>query len=288
MTTGHDRPAAETPGAAATVSNIERQGEAVARGGEMKWFARCGLLARGVVYGMIGILALLVAVGAGGKTTSQQGALRTIGDAPLGKVLLLAVTAGLAAYALWRFVRAAFGRPNGESHRALRRVGDVSSGGAYAVLSFTAVEILVGAGSNTTASGPQKETAGVLGWPGGTAIVCLAGAVLLGVAAYQGYKGVSRRFLEEADADAMTDKVRRGFVALGVFGYLARMIVFGLVGYGLIKAALDYDPSNAVGLDGVLNELAHASYGPVLLGCVSAGLIGFAAYSVANARYVKS
>jgi len=63
------------------------------------------------------------------------------------------------------------------------------------------------------------------------------------------------------------------------------MVVFGLVGYGLIKAAVNYDPHKAIGLDGALSKLSHLSYGPLLLGVVAAGLIGFALYSIADARY---
>ena len=85
----------------------------------------------------------------------------------------------------------------------------------------------------------------------------------------------------------MSSKVKRGFTAIGVFGHLARMVVFGLIGYGLLKAAIDYDPRKAIGLDGALNKLSHNAYGPFLLGVVAAGLIGFALYSIADARYAK-
>jgi Domain of Unknown Function (DUF1206) len=125
----------------------------------------------------------------------------------------------------------------------------------------------------------------VLGWPGGPALVTIAGLILIGVALYQGYEGVGRKFCEEARTEQMGPGVRRAYTALGVFGYLARMVVFVLVGYGAIKAALDYDPHKAIGLDGALQQLAHSSYGPALLGIVAAGLIGFALYCVADARY---
>ncbi len=85
----------------------------------------------------------------------------------------------------------------------------------------------------------------------------------------------------------MSYSVERAFTALGVFGHLARMVVFGLVGYGLVKAAVNYDPDNAIGLDGALSQVAHYSYGPILLGIVATGLIGFALYSIADARYRK-
>ena len=85
----------------------------------------------------------------------------------------------------------------------------------------------------------------------------------------------------------MSERVERSFTALGVAGHLSRMVVFALIGYFLVRAAIDYDPDEAVGLDGALASLRDASYGPILLGVVAAGLIGFAAYSTADARYRK-
>jgi hypothetical protein len=75
------------------------------------------------------------------------------------------------------------------------------------------------------------------------------------------------------------------FTTLGVVGHVARAVTFMLIGYGLIKAALDYSAKSAVGLDGALQKLAHASAGPLLLGIVALGFIAFALYSVADARY---
>ena len=64
----------------------------------------------------------------------------------------------------------------------------------------------------------------------------------------------------------MSEPVERGFAALGVFGYLARALVFALIAYGVIKAAVNYTPRSAIGLDGALANFAHSSYGPALLG----------------------
>jgi hypothetical protein len=115
--------------------------------------------------------------------------------------------------------------------------------------------------------------------------VALAGSVVFGVGVYQAYKGVARKFLEEANAEEMSPEARRGYTTLGVFGYVARAVVFVLVGYGLIKAAVDFDPKQAVGLDGALHELANSSWGPPVLWVVAIGLAGFALYSFADARY---
>jgi hypothetical protein len=238
-----------------------------------------------VVFGVIGVLALKLALGSGGKATNQQGALETIGKEPFGQVLLVIVAIGLAGYALWRLVSAAVGPSDSSDDGVRKRVPALASGIVYAALCFTALKILFGGHATSGASNPKHATAGVLGWPGGPALVAIAGLVLIGVGLYQGYQGVSRKFREEARTEQMGPGVLRAYTALGVFGYLARMVVFLLVGYGVIKAALDFNPRNAIGLDGALQKLAHSSYGPALLGIVALGLIGFALYGIADARY---
>jgi hypothetical protein len=234
------------------------------------------------VYAIIGILALKLAVGAGGKTTDQQGAFRTVAHQPFGHALLTALAVGLGAYALWRFVRAALGHGPEGRDSALDRVVALASGVAYLALCLLAVEILVGASSSTT---PHKAAAGVLGWPAGTVLVGAAGVVLVVVALFQGYKGVTKEFLEDSKTEEMGPHTRTWIGWVGRVGYLARMVVFGLVGVFLVKAAVEYDPKAAVGLDGALSKLQHQSYGPVLLGVVAAGLVAFALYSLSDARY---
>jgi hypothetical protein len=275
--------ARSTPG---PVRSVQRGGEATARRPEFEWLARAGLIARGVVYGIIGVLALKLALGSGGRTTNQQGALETVAHEPFGKGLLIAVAVGLAGYAIWRLIRAGIGHGTRQRDSALQRIAGLGSGIAYALLCITAVKILAGAhrsGSNS----PKHTTGGVLAWTGGPLIVGVAGGVLIGVALYQGYTGASRKFLDNSKTAEMSHEVRRGFAAIGVVGHLARMVVFGLIGSGLIKAAIDYNPHSAIGLDGALRKLAENSYGPLLLGVVAAGLIGFALYSIADARYRK-
>jgi hypothetical protein len=263
----------------------KREGDNLAGAKSLGWLARMGLVARGLVYLTIGVLAIKLALGEGGKAANQQDALKTIADQPFGKTLLILVAIGLAGYALWRLVRAAVGHGAEQRDSSFDRVAALASGIAYAVLCVTAVEIIVGSG---TGSGTPKEaTGGVLGWSGGTVIVGIAGVGLIGVAVYQAYKGLAKKFLEDAKTGEMAPRIRQSYTALGIFGLVARAVVFALVGYGLIKAAINYNPQQAIGLDGALRQLADASYGPALLGIVAAGLAGFAIYSMADARYRK-
>jgi hypothetical protein len=266
-----------------SIGEAHRQGDRLANTRQFEWLARAGLAARAVVYAVIGILALKLALGTGGKATNQQGALKTIADEPFGKALLIVVAVGLGGYALWRLAVGILGHGPEKRESGLDRVGALVSGIGYAILCVTAIKILTGA---STGSGtPKQATGGVLGWTGGPVLVGIAGAVLIGVALYQAYEGLTEKFLDDSKTEQMSPNVQRVFTALGVFGLVARGVVFALVGYGLIKAAIDYNAQKAVGLDGALRKLADASYGPWLLGVVAAGLIGFALYSLADARY---
>jgi hypothetical protein len=148
-----------------------------------------------------------------------------------------------------------------------------------------AVKILLGSGSGGSSASPKKAASGVFGWPGGTWIVGIAGVVMAGVALFQVYRGLSQKFLDDSKVEEMGVAMRKWVGRIGTVGHLARGVVFGLVGIFLVKAAIDYNPSAAVGLDGALAKLVHRSYGGLVLGLVSAGLIAFATYSLIDARF---
>lgn len=274
-------------GAGDVGAKARRGGEQLAGAKPLGLLARAGLLARGVVYFVIGLLALELALGEGGSATDQQGAMKAIAGQSYGKVLLVLLAIGLAGYALWRLVRAAVGHGAEQRDEASDRIAALASGITYVALCVVAVDILVGAGSSSSSQKAKETTAGVLGWSGGTVLVAAAGLALIGVAIYQAYKGISRNFVEDAKTGEMSRSVRKTYTAVGVFGLVARAVVFALVGYGILKAAIDYDPKEAVGLDGALRKLTETGFGPWLLGIVAVGLAGFALYSMADARYRK-
>jgi hypothetical protein len=268
------------------IDDAQEGGEQVARHPLFEVLARAGLVARGVVYAIVGVLAVKLAVrSGGGEAENQQGALKEIASQPFGKALLVAMAIGLAGYAFWRLLRAALGHGPEQSDDTKERIGGALSGISYGLLCVTAVQIL--AGSSTGSGSPKGPTGGVLDWTGGRFLVGLAGVVLFVVAADEARKAVLKKFLKKSKTEQMSPEVKRAFTGLGMFGHLARAVVFALMAYGLVKAAVSYDADEAIGLDGALAQLSQASYGPWLLGLVAVGLLGFAAYSVADARFRK-
>lgn len=255
------------------------------------WYAalaRTGLVAKGLSYGLVGVLAVKLAVGNGGQATSRQGALKQVAQQSFGKYLLIALAVGFAAYALWRFVQAFAERAGADDGKAkvwAKRAAYVGRGLVYAGLTYSTVRIVSGAGGGQSQNArAHKSTAMVFSWPGGRWIVAATGLVLIGVAFWNLYRGLARTFEDRWRVGRLSPTVRRWGGRAGVLGHVARFVVFGLIGVFLTKAAIDYNPKDAIGLDGALQKLANASYGPYLLGLTAAGLVAYGVYCLVDAR----
>jgi hypothetical protein len=109
----------DTSAGPAPMHKARSTGDAIANARWFEWLARAGLVARGAIYGIIGVLALEMAFGAGGKTTNQSGALGELAKQPGGKILLVLMAIGLFGYAFWRLLRAAVGHGPEESDDGL-------------------------------------------------------------------------------------------------------------------------------------------------------------------------
>jgi hypothetical protein len=250
--------------------------------------ARLGYTAKGVVYIIIGFLAVQVAFSAGGKLTDNKGALEVIFHAPFGQFLLGLVAVGLAFYALWRLTQALVdpeSRKTGES-RPGTRFGFLISGLGYAVLAYTAFAILIGAqskaGSGRSAAGWSAE---FMAHPPGVWVVALVGAILTGIAVGQFVRACRKDPADKLKTQEMTVWMRRSSAYIGRFGYASRGVVFGIIGIFLIDAAKNFDPQKAVGLSGALEKIAEQSYGPIMLGVVAAGLAAYGLFQFVEARY---
>src|SRR6266516_7764383 len=164
----------------------------------MALLARLGYAIKGVVYLIIGFLAVQLAVGVGGKATDQRGAIQTISALPLGKFLLVVVTIGLVGFALWCFIQALFDT-EGKGRKAkgiIARVGYAAVGVSYGLLAVGTIQLLAGTGnggkSSTTSA--QNWTGILLKYSIGVALVVVVGLAVLGIAGYLFYRAYSANF----------------------------------------------------------------------------------------------
>jgi hypothetical protein len=242
--------------------------------------ARLGYAARGTVYIVVGLLALLAAFGSGGATTDSKGALRTLLSQPLGSALLLVVAMGLLFFAGWRLLQATWDADHhGRNAKGLiRRGGFAASALVNLALALWAVQILIGARGAAARDSDQTIrdwTSYALSFPLGQWLVGVAGMITIGVGIGIALKGWKRRFRAQL---ALPPHAEGLVMGMGRFGLLARGLVFVLAGAFVILAAVDANPREAHGLGGALRSLQRQPYGWTLFTITALGLFAFGAF----------
>lgn len=246
--------------------------------------ARIGYAAVGVVYLVIGGLALAAAFGAGGQTTGSKGAIAVMSNQPWGDALLWVVAIGLVGFVIWRMLQgfADADRQGTDKKAIARRAGNVASGIAYATLAFYALSLIFGWNrwQSSGGGGAQSWTAWLMAQPLGRWLVGIVGLVVVVVGVVQIARAVKASFERKL---RVGPRHLRWVRPIGRAGLTARGLVFGIIGIALIVAGVQADPSEARGLDGALETLQRQAYGQWLLGVIAVGLIAFAGFSFVRA-----
>ncbi len=242
--------------------------------------ARVGYAAKGVIYTLIGVLALVAAAGPGGKTTNQAGAINTIAKQPFGFALLLAVGVGLIGYALWRVIQALW---NPEHKKAIKRIGYVASGLAYGGFGYAAIK--AGLTGERAQSQSRENAATLMSLPFGQLLLFALGAIFLAVGLGQIVNGFAGNFMKVLETARMSPEERKAARWFGGLGLMARGVLFGLVGWFMFQAAMDRQPSEVGGLERGLQTIAKWPGGPVLLGLMAVGLICYGLYNFVESKY---
>jgi hypothetical protein len=253
----------------------------------LEWLARAGFVGYGVTHLLVAWLALRIAFGKPGAEGDQSGALRTLAGQPAGRFLVGAIGVGLAAMALWQALEAAVGhRALRGTERVLERVASAGRTIFYGYLAWLAFRVIAGAGGQpSTASRQQATSSTVMSEPAGRWGVGAAGVALAALGIGLAIYGLVRRFERNLETGRMGPTTRRTARWLGVAGYAAKGVAYGIAGGLLVVAAATFDASKARGLDAALRTLAAAPYGRVLLAVVAAGIAAFGVFCFLQARY---
>jgi hypothetical protein len=247
--------------------------------------ARFGHITKGVLYGLMGALALRVALGTGGQIAGGKEAAHVVEQQPFGKVLLVLLAVGLAGYAIWRIIS---GVKDSEHHGRdgkglAKRGAAIFSGLANGALSVAVFQMALGQADG--GDGARSWVGKILAQPFGAVVIGVAGSVIIAAGLAQFHQAYTKKFLEGFRWQSMSARERHWVTRMGQVGYCARGVVFPIIGIGLVRAALDHDPSQTRGVREALLDIAHSGVGQVLLGVVAVGFLAFGAFLLASARH---
>ena len=253
---------------------------------------RIGLVAQGVVATIVGLLAIRIALGEKDEAATSEGAVTWLAQQPFGKLLLVALTVGLFALALWRALCALLGDPV-EGSEPKDRAKYAVLAFVYLTLAITTLGITIaswtGSGDDAPEAssgdeGSQEAASKLFDWPAGRWLVGILGLALIGYAGYSFAKQViGKKFAERLDADDSSWVVR-----LGLVGYTAQSLVYAAIGVSFIQASIAFESTTAKGPSGALVELAKDEWGIALLWVIAVGLFAYGIVCIAEARYRKA
>lgn len=259
-----------------------------ANGSAVAVAARWGLAASGVMYLLVGLLALRIAFGDRGEQADRGGALRELSGRPFGAALIWAVGIGLAGMALWRLSEALFGAAGPRGQQKRERLLSAGRCVFYGVIAYSVLSFASGAGaSGSSDQQSQDVTAKALGMPAGQGLVAGGGLVVAGAGVWIGVRAALRTFHHHLKLSQMSRRARRLVDFLGISGGIARGVFFAVAGAFAVQAAVDYAPDKAKGMDDTLRMFASTMAGPWLLAVIAAGLVLFGGFSFALARWRK-
>ncbi|MGA4545301.1 DUF1206 domain-containing protein [Uniformispora flossi] len=268
------------------VGTVQAAGREAAASSWLGSLARLGLVARGVNYVLVGVLAVQIGTDASGKEADRQGALHTVSGQPGGAVIVWAIAIGFAGLTLWRLVEVLYGRPGPDGGKATKRLTSLARAIVYGVVCGSIIAFVTGSGGDRSSDEQSKDfTARAMGHAGGRWLVLAIGTGVVVGGVVMVVNALRRRFLRNLKLGKMSESSRVLVAAFGTVGRSARGVVVGALGVFLVAAAAAYDPRKAKGLDDTLRETASGPLGPWPLYAIALGLVAFGVFSVCEARW---
>lgn len=249
-----------------------------------EYLARFGYAARGIVYVLVGAMALLSSFG--GKEADQESALQMVLNQPFGWIWLGLIGLGLIGFIVWRLAQALL---NADSHPSdakgyVIRGGMLISAITYTGLASFAIQNALQLSISSGGSGNSKEswTAWLMQQPFGPYLVGIVGLAIIGAGLAQLIKGLKRRYLKYVD---ISPERNRMLDLACVYGLSARGVVFLIIGSFFLYAAWAANSGETGSTAEAMAWVRQLPFGGILYALVALGLFAFGAYGLIEARY---
>lgn len=254
----------------------------------VKRIAQAGLIAKGIVYVLLGLLAFMAAFELGGKgngEATKTGALQMVKDLPAGNILLLTVAVGLFCYCIWRGIQVF--REDNDKEGWKNRLHYIFSGLAYLAFAITAVRISGGDSSGGNSNSNQMIASELLSKPFGQILVGLGGLILVAVGGYQIYYGLSEKYRKHVQDLSLQSSQASLLQRSGKVGYVSRGVVWLVIAFLFFRAALHAAASEAGSTGEAFRFIEASPAGSLMLGVLGLGLVAYGIFNFVRARYER-
>jgi hypothetical protein len=249
--------------------------------------AKAGLISKGIVYLVLGALAFMAAFELGGKSnkdTTSSGVFNSVKEWPAGNFLLILLSSGLICYIIWRFTQVFHTKEKDDKKRWGKKIRYIASGLAYASLAFSAIQLVL---YNNQSNGDSNQywAAEALQKPFGQWLLGIGALIIAGTGIYQIWYGLSEKYKKHIEQQGHHSDVVHTLTRAGKIGYVSRGIVWLLLAYLLIKAAIGANPGEAGDTGKAFQFLEQWTLGSYLLGALALGLIAYGIFNFLRAKY---
>jgi len=251
----------------------------------IKKIARTGLVAKGIIYAIIGILTFLAAINMGGQKAGKLKVLDFLEKQTFGNLLLIIIGIGLLCYAFWCIFQSIKDPENIGSQKKgkIKRTGFFISGLLYLGVGIFAFISAFGSSSGSGESGKKNS---LLASDFGLVTLGIVGVIIIGVGIYQFTKVNKDKFEKYFSSKALSEKKRRKIIYNTAYlGLASRGVIFLIIGFFAVKASVSSDPEKIKTTSDVFSFLEKSFYGSWLLGIVAIGMVAYAIYTFMLAKY---
>lgn len=249
-------------------------------------FARFGLISKGIVYCLMGLLSVLASFGLSRKKGDKTEAFKLIYDQPFGQIILIAIALGLFGYVMLRMFQAIKDIDNkGKDMKGIFvRIGYALSAFLYIGIGGYAIKLVFQGKGADDSDSRQFIVSKVFEYPGGRYLVGIVSLIVVGMGIHQIIKGGTGKFMKRINL--VRSNMKEVFKKAGIIGYISRGIVLLIIGYLIFHAAWLFNSKEAQGT-GAAFEFIENKFGSLLMGIVALGLIGYGIFTFVKAKYQK-